>query len=490
MINSPVPPFAEELLGQCRPMTTQAGTEEDEAATESMVTWLDTQYPRETQAGFNRRLHALVEIERLASEWVKSLGASNARLLTFGSFRLGVITQSSDIDSVILIPASIARERFFTEFASLLASLPEVTECNSVPDARVPVIKVKFREMSVDLLAARVPQQYLEPEIETIDENSIWLVEEKCMKSMNGVRVADRILSLVPDCETFRIATRMIKYWAMQRMIYSNAMGYVGGVSWALMVAKICQYYPYVSAKEIVYRFFQAFAGWSWEENKPVTLAGIQDKPIPRGLNPQQYKEWNGSKYLSDKQQPFPIITPIFPCHNTAYNVTEVQRDIIVREIKRGHVITDIMAINPEISWDDLCSPFPFFESFERYLVMEVYAETEPILLKFRGLVESRMRSLIKSLWETAGVEARPNTDFFKDEEVVGGKFYLGLSTSQEGDYDLRHAVQTFYTDTMEKAIYNPEWSQGIGNLGLSVKCVTRESLEEPTFKAKRMRVE
>lgn len=39
-------------------------------------------------------------------------------------------------------------------------------------------------------------------------------------------------------------------------------MGYLGGVSWAMLVARVCQFYPNASAATLVDRFFWVFSEW------------------------------------------------------------------------------------------------------------------------------------------------------------------------------------------------------------------------------------
>ena len=44
--------------------------------------------------------------------------------------------------------------------------------------------------------------------------------------------------------------------------MYSNALGYLGGVSWAMLVARTCQLYPNAAASTIVHKFFFVFEKW------------------------------------------------------------------------------------------------------------------------------------------------------------------------------------------------------------------------------------
>lgn len=124
------------------------------------------------------------------------------------------------------------------------------------------------------------------------------------MRALNGTRVTDEILRLVPKPTVFKNALRFIKMWAQQRAVYANVYGFPGGVAWAMLVARICQLYPNAVSAVILEKFFQIYSQWNWPQ--PVLLKQIEDGPL-------QVRVWNPRLYAMDRQHRMPVITPAYP---------------------------------------------------------------------------------------------------------------------------------------------------------------------------------
>ena len=182
----------------------------------------------------------------------------------------------------------------------------------------------------MNLLFARLALPAIPGNLNLLDKTLLRNLDQRCVRSVNGCRVTDTILSLIPNKESFRIALRAIKLWAkskwprnfnvyvfsslsftlpllspslpsplplplplslclIERGVYSNAMGYLGGVSWAMLVARTCQLYPNAAASTIVHKFFFIFERWSVVQH---LSSFLHLSKIFFSLSPLSLREW------------------------------------------------------------------------------------------------------------------------------------------------------------------------------------------------------
>ena len=233
----------------------------------------------------------------------------------------------------------------------------------------------------------------------------------------------------------------MIKLWAKNRGIYSNAMGYLGGVSWAILVARTCQLYPNACASTIVHKFFRVFTKWEWP--KPIMLRVFEENVL-------KMQVWDSRNSEQDAMHKMPIITPAFPEQNTTYNVRKSTLSVIQDEFERAFKICVLISIN-KAEWNVLFEPVNFFTKYKHYLVVQVDTETEHDLLEWQGLLESRIRFLIEKLEtirkhidvacvfpEPINQEGPPSSSPDRVKPVFKSSYFVGLQlhTGQK-DIDL-----------------------------------------------------
>ncbi|WAQ84498.1 hypothetical protein PtA15_5A68 [Puccinia triticina] len=334
---------------------------------------------------------------------------SGGKIFTFGSYRLGVHGPGADIDTLCVVPRHITREHFFEVLPTMLNDRPEVTELATVPEAFVPIIKLKFSSIEVDLLFARLALPSIPDSLELIDDALLKNLDDRCVRSLGGSRVTDEILRLVPDVTVFRDSLRAIKLWAKSRAVYSNVMGFCGGVAWAMCVARVCQLYPNKPAGTIVNRFFAVLSQWNWPS--PVLLKPIG--PAPPG---DQRRIWNPKIYPQDRGHRMPIITPAYPCMCSTHNITKSTAQIMMTEFKRGLAVTDEIATGTK-PWAALFDKHDFFTRYRYYLQITASSPNAEIQLKWAGTVEARLRQLVMKVEEVDTVDlAHPFIKGFERE--------------------------------------------------------------------------
>ncbi|KAF2298365.1 hypothetical protein GH714_023279 [Hevea brasiliensis] len=310
------------------------------------------------------------------------------------------------------------QEDFFGELYRMLSEMPEVTELHPVPDAHVPDLDISQ---------------------DSILQNA----DEQTVRSLNGCRVTDQILRLVPNIRNFRTTLRCMRFWAKRRGVYSNVAGFLGGINWALLVARICQLYPNALPNMLVSRFFRVYTQWRWPN--PVMLCAIEEGSL--GL-----QVWDPRRNPKDRFHLMPIITPAYPCMNSSYNVSSSTLRIMTEEFRRGNEICEAMEAN-KADWDTLFEPFSFFEAYKNYLQIDINAENEDDLRNWKGWVESRLRQLtLKIERHTYNMlQCHPHPGEFTDKSrPLHCSYFMGLQRKQgvpvnDGEqFDIRLTVEEF----------------------------------------------
>lgn len=116
-------------------------------------------------------------------------------------------------------------------------------------------------------------------------------------------------------------------------IFYRQVTGFLGGVNWALLVARICQLFPNALPNMLVSRFFRVYTQWRWPN--PVMLCAIEEGSS--GL-----QVWDPRRYPKDRFHLMPIITPAYPCMNSSYNVSSSTLLIMTEEFQRGNEICEV----------------------------------------------------------------------------------------------------------------------------------------------------
>ncbi|KAF7664609.1 hypothetical protein LDENG_00171690 [Lucifuga dentata] len=355
--------------GITSPISLALPKEADLVQTQKLTETLKPYGVFEEDLELQRRIMVLGKLNTLVKEWIKEIGEQKnlpapltetvgGKIFTFGSYRLGVHTKGADIDALCVAPRHVERTDFFTSFYEKLKERDEVKDLRAVEEAFVPVIKLSFDGIEIDILFARLALTTIPENLDLRDDALLKNLDIRCIRSLNGCRVTDEILHLVPNVKAFRLTLRTIKLWAKCRNIYSNILGFLGGVSWAMLVARTCQLYPNATASTLVYKFFLVFSKWEWPY--PVLLKQPEDCNLNLPV-------WDPRVTPSDRYHLMPIITPAYPQQNSTYNVSASTRAVMVDEFKQGLAITDDILQN-KAEWSKLFEAPNFFQKYKYVL--------------------------------------------------------------------------------------------------------------------------
>lgn len=422
-------------LGPNNPLNKNKSTAVGDAASRSLLTYIDTKAPLEDEVEQARRETVLNDMQTLLVNWVQETAVEKglfpnkesashiyAQIYVSGSYRLGFNDPGGDIDTVCVCPSFVTVHDFFSTFLAKLEALPGVTEVKAIKAALAPIIEILINNINIDMGFARIPSlQNIPKDLNILDDKILRDASKSEVVMLNGPRVTELIPHLVPNFEVFKVVVRSLRLWARKRGIYSNKMGYFGGVNLNILAAYGCQLFPNYSAAPILLRLFHVLQYWDWP--KPLFIASPDEDST---LN---FDVWDPTKHMENRRDIMPIITPAYPSSNSSYNVSLQSLEIIQREFvlafdnlrsifndlarferpdQTGPLLPSIVEeINQTIQWDKLFEHSDFFIRFNSYLIIEIEATNEVHLAHWQGWVESRLRTLISYICDDP---ARKNT--------------------------------------------------------------------------------
>eukprot|EP00968_Pinguiococcus_pyrenoidosus_P014274 scaffold1299_cov246-Pinguiococcus_pyrenoidosus.AAC.20 len=224
---------------------------------------------------------------------------------------------------------------------------------------------------------------------------------------LGGPRATIMIAKLIPGFDrgsNFRGLVRVLRKWCKKRGIYSNKAGFLGGININILSTLVCQMYPMATTSTLVRKFFFLFHRWNWQN--PVLLC-----------RPVEHTELTWPNWSSERDL-MPIITPNYPTINSTYNVNKWTLKVMREEFVRGRQIVEQAAREAgllEVSaeslppdeleqaeatvmecWDRLVEPSDFPAVYERYLILNIQANTVDDYNSWKGYIESRLRLLVQ----------------------------------------------------------------------------------------------
>ncbi|KAF4686102.1 hypothetical protein FOZ60_005643 [Perkinsus olseni] len=468
-------------------------------------------------------------------------------LLVFGSTLMEITTPTSDIDTVVLV-SDVKRSVYMKRVQKVLTEMePFRSHCDDfslLADSLVPYIKCSYRGYPVDVQFAVMPGSVLKecheaiqakvaaegsprspesipglraaalssildrvctagllgPEGSAAADWSNSLVDDATIRSLNGVRVGRYLLEKTPVLPVYRVVLRFVKMWAKARGIYSNVMGYFGGVTWAILVSKVMQDNEELATREaeddavreILLKFFDFCSTHPWGSENPVTANDAVLEGFVSAGSVEMYtppaKDIFGDDDVGDKQlapqhvlrdpaecpyaadgvgiegQCMVVLTPVLPTQNSSFNALDFNRYVMVQEFKRAAHMLSLFALSPSscpFRLGAVCARVHPFRLYKRLMFVEVEVRPESertlddadvhlLQKRIAAMVESKVRIFTKlsaEAFHEEGIYLRlyPHPQVTQPWTASGGgiAFLIGLASRLTGEENIEQEEDT-----------------------------------------------
>ena len=318
-------------------------------------------------------------------------------VFVMGSARLGVHGPQSDLDVLGVSARSLAhiRQRVLETFGGRAV------------DAVVPIIKLTLEGVAVDLLLARYPGGVPLVDPGQLTPGQRARLSRRDARAAIGCLEADAILDSVGEHrDAFRLALSTIRAWASARQIDSHALGYPGGLSWALLLASTP---PHREADAWMEAMFSRLLEWDWSQ-----AIGLSVPP-----------DFMTTEVVC-------VLTSVEPRVNSVRNAISTTLTILQDELARG--LERLWEIREgRRSWNMMLDPVGAMADPAR-IELSISGVSGSALRSCQGWLSGRILGLLIDLERRPGLPMRPYS--------TGGRFDLcvGLLRAPQGEERLKVA--------------------------------------------------
>ena len=350
----------------------------------------------------NKTNHNIIEYDTHINE------DDYACVLTSGSFLNGI--KSNDLDYIIVDSRS--------KDNNLVYNLAQNTQLfhvvRDVADANVPIVELCLKNCETQIENADI-QIYGEfPLIEKFknrDENNLNYdnyefmksisdlfsqAEQKKVFSISGFFECQNLKKYINYYKDFQILLSFVKYWAKMRQIYGKAYGYLGGISWSIMVVyflKKSNFNSFTHTQDInnsakrfsglIKEFFRFYSEWNWSNVISLVDVGFVYE--------------NARSYLH--KSPITILQSVYPYQNTSKNINEEYKQVTVIEIKRAFSILNSSSNNFYQIYENACKKIELNEVKQNnYIAFKIECNQSEDLNHISTLIKAKSLRLITNL--------------------------------------------------------------------------------------------
>ncbi len=248
-----------------------------------------------------------------------------------GSHRLGAATVHSDLDLVCVGPSWLPRARLFERLPARLRAAGHHVVSRAVEHARTPRLELELDGQHVDVQYVRTPEGTPLGDPRALPPAARAALDDASRRSLLAMLDADAVIELATQrfpggLASFQATLRRLRQWTRARDIDANALGFPGGLAWALLLLDAAPELELSEERDDDARALALFASFlrvraARSLRAPVSFAAA---PPPPG------------RRHDEADSPMQIFTPAPPARNCVAASSRPTLAVVERELARA----------------------------------------------------------------------------------------------------------------------------------------------------------